>query len=624
MIAMDLSFTGQQFYFEAVDGTGTFPITEQYAAQCGYTVTILYAPDLVELRASYFSCHTMNQNDDTFAFNFNLVVNQTGRLISYALNETCSLNLPWSPREVTCDVNYLEVSVQSDVVCPLAPKPNIWDTSMEMVYSSASPGWQVVFLNENGEGKPMNLTEANLNGYTLTLTENRMVLRAAYGQRHSFITMIDGVFVEVVHAILFTRQDWLVLLVDLVAACTMYDSVNNHGGYMIWETPQTLYPGFPTTNFSFGLNGELREPTVATDLGYNLNESDARVLIGIPYNAEGTYRISVVDGDLYDLYTCNFYMEQLSSNRGLETRVRAYKKLSSPLIKSSIFTENRTVPDEKMFTVYLYNVPDDAELVSVQLENQKFNGPFVNSSFYTLDIAVNQNYTYSYTLKVPFDSPFVISRFSAENEATENKLNVVFTVFVRPQNEPYSYHTTVTALTGVAFPQFNTSCSKTGITFKRHHQPSDFLWDITVGSELLTTELAAKQGYVLSNDSHMLQLDVPLFTQGYQYENVSLKGFVGTFKILVRDHKTFKIQSVIVETCLFTTTEEIVVCSKDGTMSVVVNLSKVSEAGGSPNRTTLLDKACTPEEADEKSARFAFPLNSCDSRVKVRRGLPLA
>lgn len=30
--------------------------------------------------------------------------------VTYELNRTCSPSLPWSPREVTCEVNYMEVS----------------------------------------------------------------------------------------------------------------------------------------------------------------------------------------------------------------------------------------------------------------------------------------------------------------------------------------------------------------------------------------------------------------------------------------------------------------------------------------------------------------------------------
>uniref|UniRef100_A0A8C6WWX6 Zona pellucida protein AX 4 n=1 Tax=Neogobius melanostomus TaxID=47308 RepID=A0A8C6WWX6_9GOBI len=437
MIAVNLSFAGQKPYFEAVDETGVFPITEQYAAQCGYTAGILIVPGLVELRASYFSCHTTNQNDQIFTFNFNLIVTHNEERVSYALNKTCSPSLPWSPREVTCEVNYLEVSVKSDVFCPLAPKPDIWNSSMQTVYGSATPGWQVVLVKEGKGMKPLTLSEARLNGYTFTVTENRLVARAAYGQPHSSRSEIDGISLEVLHAIMFSRQEWHVLLVDLVAPCTMYEAPYDGSGYMTWETPFTLYTGLHTTNFSFGLDGKLWEPHVAQDMGYSVT-SDGTVKVGVPYDADGAYR-----------------------------------------------------------------------------------------------------------------------KFSAEHGAEVNELNIVYSVMIKPKRGPFSYHTTVTVLKGFPPPQFNASCSESGITFKLDHEPSNVLWEFTVGSEPLTPELAAQQGYILSNNNQTLQLEVPLFTHGYQYENITLNDFLGTFETRVRNRQTSEVLSSSVKTCPFTAKEMI-------------------------------------------------------------------
>ena len=132
-------------YFPFVsDETGVYPITQEYSAECGYTVSVLPLTGQVELRASYFSCHTDNkvhsnahtqhtgvlwlnenklkvilpilffytpiQDDEVFTFNFNLISNHEGKEVTYALNKTCTPSLPWSPREVICETNYIEVS----------------------------------------------------------------------------------------------------------------------------------------------------------------------------------------------------------------------------------------------------------------------------------------------------------------------------------------------------------------------------------------------------------------------------------------------------------------------------------------------------------------------------------
>lgn len=118
-------------------------------------------------------------------------------------------------------------------------------------YTSAISDWQVMFQRAEQELAPINLTEAQDLGYTFDLTAGRLVFRTPYRQPDSFSTdvkiltcsnpvkaflevlpchlklmvesfsQVNGVPVEVVHATLFSRQSWIVLMVDLVAACSM-------------------------------------------------------------------------------------------------------------------------------------------------------------------------------------------------------------------------------------------------------------------------------------------------------------------------------------------------------------------------------------------------------------------
>lgn len=75
-----------------------------------------------------------------------------------------------------------------------------------------------------------------------------------------------------------------------------------------------------------------------------------------------------------------------------------------------------------------------------------------------------------------------------------------------------------TVLYLTAPPAFDAVCSESGISFKLDHRPFNYLWEICIGSDLLTSELAAQHGYIMSNDSQSLLLDVPLFTHGYEYK----------------------------------------------------------------------------------------------------------
>uniref|UniRef100_A0A8P4GNG4 ZP domain-containing protein n=1 Tax=Dicentrarchus labrax TaxID=13489 RepID=A0A8P4GNG4_DICLA len=619
MIAVDLSFAGNEPHFEAVDETGVYPISEQYAATCGYSISIVPQSGHVELRASYFSCHTDNKDDEMFTFKFNLVATHDREEAAYALNKTCSPTLPWAPRDVTCEVNYMEVYVRNEVTCPSGNE----DQNASLKPASATSDWQVLLHRDGEQLMPMNLSEAHKQGYAFDLTDGRLVFRTPYGQPDSLSTTVNGVPVEVVHATLFSRQSWVVLMVDLVAACSMYEGSYDESGYMMWETPEELQPlmsGLHETQINVGVNGELVEQPVAEERGYIVEKHNTTVQISIPYNAEGGYRKSLVSGDLYEFYVFDLYVEQISVDEDhVDTRLRFHRTLATPLLPRPVFSLNRTVLEDRTFTVYLGDVPEDVELAAVHLNGHKYMLPFNNTSSQTITKVVHPNNTHGYTLKVPFDDPVVVQKFCRKHSLLQYKLDINYILSILPENEPYYHLESVEALfTDVSPPTFHAVCSESGIRFKLDHRSFDYMWDISVGSDLLTSELAAQHGYILSNNSQSLLLDVPLFTHGYEYKDVTLKGFFGTFEILVRDHDTSEVQSSTVKTCPFTATE-LILCSTDGRMTVVADLSLAIPSGGVPARTNLVDKYCRPKEADDTKALFSFPLNGCGSTVKIDR-----
>nr|XP_019951331.1 PREDICTED: uncharacterized protein LOC109634918 [Paralichthys olivaceus] len=618
-IAVDISFTGEEPRFEAVDGTGVYPITQQYSAECGYTVLPL--PGQVELRASYFSCHTDNKDDEVFTFNFNLIAKHEGKEVTYVLNKSCSPSLAWSPREITCEANYMEVSVRSEVACPSGEKSDDWNAE-KPAQASAASDWQVMFHREKEQLKPMNLSEARKQGYVFDLTDRRLVFRTPYGQPDSSSIKVKGVPVEVAHATLFSRQSWVVLIVDLVAACSMHEGSYHDSGYMVWETPELLHllaSGLNNTQVNIGVGGELMEQNAAEERGYIVEKHSRSLEISIPYTAEGGYRKSFVSGGLHELYVFNLYLEQIFVDEDLaETRLRFHRALATPMLPRRLFTENRTVVEEHMFTIYLGDVLDDIELSAVELNGHTCASPFTNTSGYSITKVVHPNNTHGYTLTVPFGDPVVKNQFSKEDQVMKHMLKIVYTLTVLPENELYFHLTSVIALSDISPPEFDTVCSESGISFKLDHRPFDYLWYISIGSDRLTPELATQHGYIMTNDSQSLLLEVPLFTHGYEYKNFGLKGFLGTFEILVKDQETSEVLSSAVKTCPFTATE-FIVCSTDGRMTVLANLSLVSPSGEIPARSNLLDTFCGPKEADDTRALFSFPLNSCGSTVKLKK-----
>ncbi|KAG7497843.1 hypothetical protein JOB18_044709 [Solea senegalensis] len=617
MVAVDLNFTGEEPRFEAVDGTGAYPITAQYSTECGYAVSVLPLQARVKLQASYASCHTDHKDENAFSFNFNLIANSSGEEVLYTFNKTCSVQ---SPRMISCDNDYMEVSVWSDIACQLGTLKE--DGSAADKAALATSDWQVVFHGTEEQSMPMNLSEAHKQGYSFKLLGRRLVLRMPYGQPHSFRTEVNDVPVEVVHAtLLFSRQRWVVLTIDLVTACSVYE-VSYDDGYMVWKTPEVLHPlvsGVHGSQVNIGVDGELVEQTIAEERGYLVETHNATVEISITFNAEGGHRKSFVDGDLYELHTFNLCLEQtLVDEDDAETKVRVHRTMTTPLLPRPLFTNNQTALEEGLFTVYLGDVPEDVELTAVELNGHTFTAPFTNASGYNVTEVVHHNNTHGYTLTVLFDDPVVVQQFSKEDAAMKHMLDVNYTLMVLPDNGPYYHQMSVMALTDASPPAFEASCSESGVGFRLTHRPFDYLWYISIGSDRLTPELAARHNYTMINDSQSLLLEVPLFTHGYEYKNISLKRFLGTFEILVRDRETSEVRRSTVKTCPFTPTE-FIMCSTDGRMTVVADLSYLQH-GGIPARSNLIDIYCGPKEADNTSALFTFPLNGCGSRVMLDQG----
>ncbi|XP_041842571.1 uncharacterized protein LOC121640773 [Melanotaenia boesemani] len=615
MMAVDLAVTGEDVRFEAVDRIGAYAITEDYAAECGYTLSIFPFLGLVELRASYFSCHT-DQNDEAFMFRFNLITNEEGEEVIYALNQTCSPSVPFSSREVVCEVNYMEVSLRSDLTCS-SEMSDDWNALGPASWSSTSE-WQVTLQKTDEVMPPMNLSEARKQGYMFDLSQGRIVFRTPYGQPDLYSTEVNGVAVEVVRATLFSRKSWVVFLVDLVAACSTNEG-SYDGSYMVWKAPDGLYPSLNGTQISVGLNGDLVEQAVAEQMGVFMEKNTTTVHISIPTNAEGGYRKSLVNGGIFEFYLFHLYMRQITVDEDyLETVVLYHRILITPLLPCHLVTEELAILEEGLFVIFLGNVPEDVELTSVQLNEQEFAVPFTNDSSYSITKVFYPNSTHSYTMTVPLNDSVVTQQFSKENATMLHKLDVNFTLTV-PGNDPYYHKASVMASVNISPPVLAAVCTESGISFKLDHLPSLSLWELTIGSNVLTPELAAKRGYTMTNDSQSLLLDVPLFTLGYEYRNITVTGFLGTFEVLVRDRNTSKVQTSTVKTCRFNSTG-LVLCSTDGWMTVVADLSAVLPSGEIPARTHLTNEHCGPREADGTRVLFSFPLNSCGSTIKLTRG----
>ncbi|XP_077445807.1 uncharacterized protein LOC144066271 [Stigmatopora argus] len=606
VIAVDLSFAGDDARFEAVDETGTYAIAEPYAAKCGYTVVDYPPSGRLELRVSYFSCHTEKKESRVFAFSFNLVVKHDNDEVVYVLNKTCSPSLEWSQREVSCEINYMEVSLKSEALCAAGKENGNWNVN-DPAHGSILD-WQVMFQRNEEQMVSMSLSDAREQGYTFDVTDERLVFRSPNGQPESFVATVDNILVEVVHATLFSRQRWLVIMVDLVAACSMDEGTYEDSGQMVFQTPVAPYPGPDIEQIRVGFDGGLYE-------GEDLAVANDTLLIAIPLDVNGGIRKSVANGSLYEFYTFNLYLEQIFEEEEAETRLRLRRTLTTPLLPHILVTQNESFIEERIFQVDLADVPEDVSLVSLQLNGRE--AVFTNSCS-VADVA-QPGRGHGYRLRVSFDHPAVTQQYYRAYKTMQYSLEISFTMGVLPENDLFYHAVRVMALAGPSPPVLDAVCSESGIRFTAQNWAYGFLWSLAVGSETLTPELAMRRGYQMSNGSQKLQLDVPVYSQGFHYEEITLKQFLGTFEILVKEQQTSTVLRNVTKTCPFPTTE-LIVCSTDGRMTVVANLSQLTPSDATPATSHLLDTTCEPVEADDSRALFSLPLNSCASKIKLSEG----
>ncbi|XP_029616039.1 uncharacterized protein LOC115198301 isoform X2 [Salmo trutta] len=622
LVTTQLSFAGNEPRFEAVDADGVHPITKQYGSECGYMFSILRLSGHAELRASYFSCHTDNQDDEVFTFSFNLItIDAKGVETTYTVNANCSLPLPWSPREVSCEENYMEVSVRGDVSGLPGTEADNWTAALATAHSSATSTWQVTFQQEGQQLTPMSLSEARELGYVFYLTQGRLVFRSPYtpGSVMGSVTMVNGMLVEMVYPILVSRQRWVVIMVDLVVACSTDEGMYDGAG-LVWQTPTLLSPlvsglfGLESSNISMGVDGQLLDEPITAERGYSLDISDTTVQISIPFNAAGGYRKSFVMNNMYhEFYVVRLYYEQTFMDDGVETRLRLHRPMNTSLLIQHLSIINQTVLEDRVFTVYLGNLSYDVDLVAVKLNGHNFTILEANKSGLVITMVPQPNSTlHAYILRVPFDA--VIHKLYPTEGLLEYSLDINYTLVILPQEEPYFYLASVVAQFNDVFPPvFKGVCNEKSISFQMDHKPFDYLWEVGVGPYRLTPNLAAKRGYVMRNDSKRLTLEVPLFSVGFTYKDINLRQFRGTFEILSRLPKTLAVKSSLAKACLFQTTE-VIVCSTEGVMTVVSMTLAIP--GSEPSRTSLLDSTCMPQAMDDTRVLFSFRLDTCGTRVQ--------
>nr|ANO39570.1 zona pellucida protein ZPAX2 isoform 1 [Chionodraco hamatus] len=622
MIAVDLSFTGDEPHFEAVDETGAYAITQQYAAQCGYSINVHPLPGHVELRASYFSCQTQNKDDEMFTFNFNLNVTQEGKEVTYPLQDkTCSPSLPWSPREVTCETNYMEVSVKkaapNDYNLPAYPYSDprkAAEQPMDAGFRIAT----VVFLTP--EERVMQVDEAQRNGYGISSTATRLVLRSPNPSRETYTKDVAGVPMTVLSTSIIFEKTKLTTQLYAGAACPQAQ-----GGVFFTETsirwflPRRIDPMIHSKHFrllevNMGVDGRKLEATEMSARNYSLTLDDLYIIVEIPIGAAGCHiKSHALDGQYFTSYMNELMLELLwtEDDTNEDTRYKVFLPVETPLQLQPPQVIDATVPKEMMFKVLIGPVGFDVMLKNISFPSEVLSlADCIARGFQVFDQMSPNGCSKVYTVEVPFTDRVVGQR--KEMGVTIYTLHLTFGFLVLPKHAPFTATAYLRAkLEDIAPPSVSGSCGDKNFYVIVKYGTNVLNFQTKMGKRMLTGSLAQQYG-IMVNDTHF-SLVVPFSAADATVEAVEMSSIKSRLDVTLRYPKTNKTIQVFSLACNFIT--KLIECFPNGTITAMaITLESVPSLN--PRRLTLRDPACGPTYSNDQYAYFVFTANSCGTTRK--------
>ncbi|KAJ8276108.1 hypothetical protein COCON_G00078600 [Conger conger] len=620
-LAIKSSFLGQVFRFDIEDSRGMHSLSSQQAAECGYTMVLDSQGDLL-LRVSYLACY-VDVNKDTEYQLLVWFVNKKAneKEASYPLALSCPLQQPWSMREIVCEENYMEVSVKKQML------PD--SQGLEGMSSSAEPEEEglkegrVVFRipgDAQGEGTPpsreeaLTVAEANLQGYHISTSGTRILLRCAYSPVLSYTLQESGGKVEAVSATIFYSHHWTLLKVDISVACPINQAVMDDG-HVLWTFPKILPPlvhaGYSAWAASVGVEGRLVSDCVLQQRDYGVRVQDRTVEIRIPFGAEGGHvKSHVVEGQYFQSYSIDlFYMHQWEDSQWALTQHRSFRPLWTPPIPRTPTLLNNTVPSERVFSITLGAFPPDVSLHNVSVGGEPVS--WVEAE--RLGLKVSQvpfsNGTHAYQLEAPFSHPLISKKYVG-GRYRRYRLTVTFSMLVSPHGEIYDHPMAVVCdLQDVVLPKLEGNCTDRGVKILVRYGNLDSQWEVYLGGNKLDWALVERGGYVLENRKHYYSLELPLYSVGMAYEYLTLRGLVVSVQVHLVDRETGKVEGTFVQRCSFPI-RDLLVCLPDRWMVLVADTSYITPPI-EPRSSTLLDPSCGPTETDHTRVLFSFSLDSC-------------
>ncbi|XP_053567209.1 uncharacterized protein LOC128657011 [Bombina bombina] len=608
--------------FSAIDQYGqAIEITTAVAAQCGYTLSQDFWGN-INFRASLLSCYTEISDNSNFTATIRIDIapsTDNSKALSYTRTATCPY--VWDAREIVCEANYMEVSVRRKIPqiaeSGFPEEPADWAAAFPDAVSGLMSIWQVVF-HLTSSRKAMLVKNANDMGYGINTTEARILLRAPYNATEIQYQNVQGTEFSTVRATIFYKQQWLILMVDTAAACPV-DDVTFTKDTIVWNVPKNvpiLLTGasrIKSQTIQFGVNLVTLSNSEVLRRGYTVIDSDQSTRVLVPMGALGGYYKSHVRREEIGItYSIALFLEnKWEDSRWGITKHTIIKEITSPFIPQPPTITNETYVPSRVFNVTIGTFLPDVVLVNVTVGQVTRTVDECKKVGYNISSIINTNGSITFVLKVPFTDPDVQIKFvSGENRSYT--LNVTFGFIVVPSKESYKSSGVIICIVPDAVPpRIIGSCDAIYLNLIIVRGNVDANWRPYINNQPLTTEYAAKNGYIFKENSTNIMISVPRFSSSVMLDDVGSAGISLRLPLSLKDSSTGLPMKDVSVSCSYP--DKLIECFPNGTITVLA-LKIAAVTNMDVSKLVLRDRSCKPNEVTDQAAKFIFTANRCGTR----------
>ncbi|KFO69608.1 Zona pellucida sperm-binding protein 2, partial [Cuculus canorus] len=624
-------FEDKYLSFSVVDQSGVaWELDETMASQCGYTVTYSNWSN-IEFRASALSCHSRLEKD-VFTVTIEIKASHSPDMKNAAthLKSASCPYVPWSPRELVCESNYMEVSVRKEI--PQTVKDFTQDKSEDwtLAFPEAEAGetsiWQIVF-HQPEEKKALLVSDAWSAGYGFNTTDTRVLLRIPYTAMQMQLLEVDlflqaqGISFFTVRSSTFYKQQWIILMVDTSVACPV-DGVDYVNRTIIWTVPKYIQPvsagvtSFKDVLVEAGVDlRKLSAKEMASRKYVLLNDLNT-VTMKIPIGAEGGYyKTSVSSGQYGKKYSINLFLEhQWEDNKWELTKYTVIKEIETPFEQVELAITSNSNLTARIMNVTVGTFLPDVDLVNLTIEGATVAVSEAVQHGYLIYQIRYANGSKSYGIQVLFDAPSIKKEYMRADMRAYT-LNVTLGFLIHPTSEIFNVPViSVSTVKDAVLPSARGFCDRRNLHLIMTHGNVDQNWLPFISDWHLTPEDAQKYNYSLKDNGTHLAISVPFLSPHVNYEVFRTSGIKASLHLTLKDGMTLANRKDFSISCRISPLE-LIQCLPNGTV-VITAVKLVGIADLDTSLFVLRDRQCKPSLVTENTATFKFNVNTCGTSRK--------